>query len=182
MNNIDYTKIIDWILRIIQIMTFIGVVCKVSFKKNEYSTNVRIERIEKNQFDSLNEKFTFIHSYEHVKNQKYIDYFILYPRGVDLVKVQFMKLDYKEVNFFKRTFKEIKTEVHSIKNIKDNTCVLISTVLPEVCPNLCIKWQTSNGELGSYIFHYNGFNGNTNMNSFKYKLTFWKKIQLILGL
>lgn len=68
MNNIDYTKIIDWMLRIIQITTFLGVVFKISFKKNEYSTNVRIERINKNQFASLNDKFTFIHTYEHIRN------------------------------------------------------------------------------------------------------------------
>ena len=36
--------------------------------------------------------------------------------------------------------------------------------------------------LGTHTFNYNGFNGNSNMNSYKYKLTFWKKIQLILGL
>ena len=57
MNNIDYTKMIDWILRIIQITTFLGVVFKISIKKNEYSTNVRIERINKNQFASLNDLF-----------------------------------------------------------------------------------------------------------------------------
>ena len=182
MNNIDYTKMIDWILRIIQITTFLGVVFKISFKKNEYSTNVRIERINKNQFASLNDKFTFIHTYEHIKNQNYIDYFILYPRGVDLINLQFFELEYKNNNFFRKTFKENKKEIHSIKNVKDNTCVLISTLLPEGCPNFCIKWKTSNGEVGTHIFNYNGFNGNSNMNSYKYKLTFLKKIQLILGL
>ena len=182
MNNIDYTKMIDWILRIIQITTFLGVVFKISFKKNEYSTNVRIERINKNQFASLNDKFTFIHTYENIKNQNYIDYFILYPSGVDLINLQFFELEYKNNNFFRKKFKENKKEIHSIKNVKNNTCVLISTLLPEVCPNLCIKWKTSNGEVGTHTFNYNGFNGNSNMNSYKYKLTFWKKIQLILGL
>ena len=100
MNNIDYTKMIDWILRIIQITTFLGVVFKISFKKNEYSTNVRIERINKNQFASLNDKFTFIHTYEHIKNQNYIDYFILYPSGVDLINLQFFELEYKNNNMF----------------------------------------------------------------------------------
>ena len=61
MNNIDYTKMIDWILRIIQITTFLGVVFKISFKKNEYSTNVRIERINKNQLSNTSDNVSIKH-------------------------------------------------------------------------------------------------------------------------
>lgn len=36
---------IDWILRILQIITFIGVILKVTFNQNYYSDNVSLEKL-----------------------------------------------------------------------------------------------------------------------------------------
>ena len=48
-------------------------------------------------------------------------------------------------------------------------------MVPETIPNLKIKWETSKGEIGEYTFNYNGYNGNVDISSYKYKLTFKKK-------
>ena len=55
-------------------------------------------------------------------------------------------------------------------------------MVPETIPNLKIKWETSKGEIGEYTFNYNGYNGNVDISSYKYKLTFKRKILSILKL
>ena len=45
MENSNFTLFIDWTLRIIQIISFIGVILKISFNNNGYSDNVKIKKI-----------------------------------------------------------------------------------------------------------------------------------------
>ena len=44
---------IDWLLRIIQISTFIGVILKISFQNKAYINNIEIQAIKPIEFDSL---------------------------------------------------------------------------------------------------------------------------------
>lgn len=75
---------IDWILRILQIITFIGVILKVTFNQNYYSDNVSLEKIKLEDFDSLNSRFEFIHEYDYIKDEPHVNYFLLYPKNVDI--------------------------------------------------------------------------------------------------
>lgn len=59
---------------------------------------------------------------------------------------------------------------------------MIHTNIPDTVPQLIMKWETVNGEIGEYTFQFNGYNGNTNISNYKYKLTLKRKILTILGL
>lgn len=172
----DVTLIIDWILRIVQITTFIGVILKISFNKNSYTDTIVIKKIRPDDFDSLNMQFRFIQIYENSKEKMNIDYFLLYPNNVDIKKLDFIDLKYDS------EAKEIEEIRETKNNIKNATCIIIGTILPEGAPCFRVRWVTSKGEMGEYTFHYNGFNGNSDMLSYQYNLTFWKKIQYIFGL
>ena len=176
MNNIDYTKMIDWILRIIQIVTFIGVILKVTFNQNYYSDNVSLEKIELEDFDSLNNRFEFIHEYDYIKEDPHVNYFLLYPKNVDIKRLDFIDILYG------KNSKEIEKLRESKTNIRNHTCIVISTILPEGAPFFKVRWETSTGEIGEYVFRYNGFNGNSDSPSYKTKLTIKRKILMILSL
>ena len=51
--KIDWAMYIDWLLRIIQISTFIGVILKISFQNKAYINNIEIQAIKPIEFDSL---------------------------------------------------------------------------------------------------------------------------------
>jgi len=167
---------IDWILRILQIITFIGVILKLTFNQNYYSDNVSLEKIKLEDFDSLNSRFEFIHEYDYIKDEPHVNYFLLYPKNVDIKKLDFIDISYG------KNCKEIEKLRDSKINIRNHTCIVISTILPEGAPFFKVKWETSTGEIGEYVFRYNGFNGNSDSPSYKTKLTIKRKILMILSL
>lgn len=167
---------IDWILRILQIITFIGVILKVTFKQHYYSDNVSLEKIKLEDFDSLNSRFEFIHEYDYIKDEPHVNYFLLYPKNVDIKKLDFIDISYG------KNCKEIEKLRDSKINIRNHTCIVISTILSEGAPFFKVKWETSTGEIGEYVFRYNGFNGNSDSPSYKTKLTIKRKILMILSL
>ena len=76
----------------------------------------------------------------------------------------------------------VNNKLHTVKNLKNYTCLLIHTNLPENMPSLRMKWKTSQGEIGEYTFYSNMYNGNVNISSFKYKLTLKRKLLALFGL
>jgi len=82
----------------------------------------------------------------------------------------------------RRVPKEIEEIRDTKKNVRNHTCIVISTILPEGAPHLRVRWETSNGEIGEYTFYYNGFNGNSDMFSYRYKYTLKRKLMCIFGL
>ena len=91
MNNIDHMSIltlsIDWFFRIMQIVTFIVLILKISYYDNkEYIDNVRIEKINPDNLEKLNSRFHYINEYEHVINEFHTDLFLIYPKNVDIKK------------------------------------------------------------------------------------------------
>ncbi|MFV8044119.1 hypothetical protein ACMZ6Y_02200 [Streptococcus pluranimalium] len=174
LNNIDFTIIIDWILRIVQIATFIGVIIKVSFKGSGYVNNVEIQSIIPLQFDRLHDRFHFIREFNHTSNEDSTNHFLFYPKDVDIKKIEFLSLSFEN--------KLVETKLDTVEELKNNTCLIIHTSLPGTIPNLRIRWETSLGEIGEYTFTLNGYNGNTNISSYKYKLTTKRKLMLVLGL
>lgn len=174
LSNINWTILIDWILRIIQIITFIGVIIKISFQNEEYIDNVEIKSITPMEFDPLHSQFHLISEFNHETNENSTNHYLFYPKNVDIKKVDFFSLSYEQ-DF-------IEEKIFTLENLKNETCLVIHTSLPGVIPNLRMKWETSKGELGEYTFYVNGYNGNTNISSYKYKLTFRRKILAVFGL
>ena len=178
MNNIDYVSIltlsIDWFLRIVQIITFIVLILKINHYDN-YIDNVRIKKINPDNLEELNSEFHYIYEYEHIINEAHTDLFLIYPKNVDIKKIEVFSLKFDE--------KLIEDELlYTKNNLTNNYSLLIKTVVPEIIPNLKIKWETSKGELGEYTFNNNGDNGNVDISSYKYKLTFKRKILSIFKL
>lgn len=94
MESLNLTLLIDWALRIMQIITFIGVILKISFNKNGYSDNVIMKRIKFEDLDSLNKDFSFIQSFEDIQDSTYNEYFVLYPKNVDIISLKFIEINY----------------------------------------------------------------------------------------
>jgi hypothetical protein len=176
MNFSDLAFWIDWFLRILQIVTFIGVILKVTYTKNYYCDNVSVEKIEPKDIDTLNSHFRFIKRYDYTKEQSYGDYFLLYPKNVDIVKLDFIDISYDE------HMNEIEALRETSTKISNHTCIVIRTILPEGPPFFKVRWETSTGEIGEYDFTYNGFNGNVDSHSYKSNLTLKRKIKMILSL
>lgn len=175
LSKIDWTTFIDWFLRILQIITFLGVIIKISFKNEDYIDNVEINSITPMQFDPLHNRFHFINEFNHTSNTESTNHFLFYPKGTDIKKLNFYSLTFRKKGFKKK-------KIHSINNLRNNTCLVIHTNVPGTIPNLSMKWETSSGEVGEYIFHNNGYNGNTNISDYKPKLTLKRKLLLILSL
>ena len=182
--KIDWAMYIDWLLRIVQISTFIGVILKISFQNKAYINNIEIQVIKPFEFDSLHTRFHHIYEFKHDendkndKNDKYYNHLIFYPKEVDIEVVEFYSLIYDS----KSNRLVVNDKLHTVKNLKNYTCLLIHTNLPETIPSLRMKWKTSQGQIGEYTFYSNMYNGNINISSFKYKLTLKRKLLAILGL
>lgn len=170
----EITDIIDWILRCIQIITFLGVILKISFQNDAYIDNVEISSIVPMEFDSLHSRFHHIREYNHVDNQQSTNHFLFYPKGTDIKKVEFYSLE------FDTKLKEKK--IQTITNLENHDCLLIHTSLIGTIPHLRMRWETSFGELGEFTFYLNGYNGNINISSYKYKLSWKNKLQKVFGL
>jgi len=94
-------------------------------------------------------------------------------------------IDIKKIEVFSLKFDEKLIEdelLYTKNNLINNYSLLIKTIVPETIPNLKVKWETSKGELGEYTFNNNGYNGNVDISSYKYKLTFKRKILSIFKL
>ena len=84
---------VDWMLRILQILSIFILIIKISFNKSNIVDNVNILQI---------------HTYEQIEEFKLRYYetckignlsgekFLIIPRGVDLKKIEFYELSYNE--------------------------------------------------------------------------------------
>ena len=169
---------IDWLLRILQIATFIAVIIKITFLNKIYIDNIEIKEIKPIEFESLHTKFHYIHEFKHNTSSKPFNHLIFYPKEVDIEIVEFYSLTYDS----KSNSLVVNDKLHTVKNLKNYTCLLIHTNLPENIPSLRMKWKTSQGEIGEYTFYSNMYNGNVNISSFKYKLTLKRKLLALFGL
>lgn len=170
MNWID---IVDWFLRIVQIMSFIGLILKISFQTG-YIDNVGVEAIEEPDSVINDKRFHRVDNYEHTENP--INYFLFYPKGTDIKWLDFYSLRYDNEG------NELAKFLNRREYIRNHTALLIRTTIMGVTPILKLKWETNSGELGEYTVQFNGFNGNTDIKSYKYKLTWKRKILSIFGL
>ena len=92
-----------------------------------------------------------------------------------------MKLDFIDISY-DEDMKEIEGLRGTRTKIRNHTCIVIHTILPEGPPFFKVRWETSTGEIGEYAFTYNGFNGNVDSPSYKSDLTLKRKIMMILSL
>ena len=69
---------------------------------------------------------------------------IFYPKEVDIEIIEFYSLIYDS----KSNRLVDNDKLHIVKNLKNYTCLLIHTNLPENMPSLRMKWKTSQDEIG----------------------------------
>ncbi|MFC3928274.1 hypothetical protein ACVR05_06785 [Streptococcus caprae] len=168
----DWVNCIDWFLRILQIIAFVGVILKVSVQKG-YSSNIKVEDVTQKEEKDYFSRFRFIDQYEHLEHG--FEKILIYPVETDIKKLVFYNLTYENG-------KLIKKLIETKRDIKNSTAILLRTTLPEGVPSLKIEWTTSDGEIGEHIFRYNGFNGYHHLTEYKYRLTLKKKILSVFGL
>lgn len=165
---------IDWFFRIFQILTFMGFIIQ-SVNKTGYSDNVQIQMLLFDELDTIYKRFQFIY---HYNMDEWGQKFIIYPNGVDIVKIDFYELEYNVKNN-----KLIQVQkIYEMRDIKSERALLLQTILPEGIPRLKIVWETSDGKIGEHIFSYNGFSGYQDVSYYEYKLTRKKKILSLIGL
>ena len=75
---------IDWLLRIIQISTFIGVILKISFQNKAYINNIEIQAIKPIEFDSFHTRFHHVYEFKHNKNDKHYNHLIFIQKKLIL--------------------------------------------------------------------------------------------------
>ena len=75
-----------------------------------------------------------------------------------------------------------KKKLREFKLLKVNNGILVKTIVPEGIPSLKVSWRSEYGLKGEYIFYYNGFNGNIDLNNYEYNYTFITKLRVFLGL
>lgn len=88
--------IIDWGLRIVQIVTFVGLIIKISLKNEDYIDNIEIKTISPYEFNLLHKQFHFINEFNHTSNEISTNHFLFYPKGVDIHKIEFFSLVFKD--------------------------------------------------------------------------------------
>lgn len=174
--TIDIVNIIDWTLRFLQIITFLCLIIKVTFtRNNSYTDNLKVEMVKKTYNLISDKRFHIVLNYKHIKDGP--NFFLIYPFNTDIRYIKFYEIEFIEIN---KSFKE--KLVHRIDGLKNNFALVVQTSVPDNIPILKMTWETINGEIGEYIFRFNGFNGNTNMSSYQYNLTWKRKILSIFGI
>ena len=156
----------------------INLIQKKRIQKNPNIKNIEIPEIKQIEIHSIHTRFHHIYEFKHDENDKHYNHLIFYPKEVDIEIVEFYSLNYDSRN----DCLIVNNKLHTVKNLKNYTCLLIHTNLPENMPSLRMKWKTSQGEIGEYTFYSNMYNGNVNISSFKYKLTLKRKLLALFGL
>ncbi|MEI4309886.1 hypothetical protein [Streptococcus suis] len=169
LKNMSWEDRIDWFFRIIQIATFIILIVKVNVHKG-YIDNVQLIEIDDLQKIDENNELRFYRSFGNFENT--CNHFLFRPIGTDLKKVEIYSLD-EEQNKSKL--------LEKYKDLNNGSALLINIDIMGIMPHHMITWVTDNGEKGEYIFHMNGFNGNMNFRSYRYKYTILGRMRKILG-
>lgn len=171
-NNMDWTKLIDWFLRIVQILTFIGILIKTS-NKNEYVDNVKLEEVSYQDINSIycNKKFHMVFSFGNAEHET--NHYLFYPVGTDLKKVSIYSI--------KDNIK-YDQKLETFRGINNGRGLIINLSIIGTVPHHMIRWETTSGEIGEYVFQMNGFNGNMDFSEYKYKYSIIGKLKKIFGM
>lgn len=148
---------IDWILRILGISAFIGIFCKAKFSKY-YIDNVKIISID--SLDDIEKKIKSV-TESRILNDG-LNKFIIFPDKIDILQLKFFTLTedgHKD------------TLIEEIPIIQESHAFSFEITLIGTVPHNKIEWKTSLGEKGEFVFNMNGYNGNIDMTSYKYKLS-----------
>ncbi|WP_195259256.1 hypothetical protein [Clostridium paraputrificum] len=168
--------IIDWVLRVSGVISLLCCIIAFFTPKREYKSDIKIKQIN----DILDMDKLGLHYYDifEMSNEKYAELFAVMANGVDLKNISFYELEYNE-----RCNKLLeKKKLREFKLLKVNNGILVKTIVPEGIPSLKVSWRSEYGLKGEYIFYYNGFNGNIDLNNYEYNYTFITKLRVFLGL
>ena len=90
-------------------------------------------------------------------------YFVIYHVNADIKELRIIEVEYNGRRLVNK--KVLKT----YKDITNNRGVVINTIVPDTIPFIKIEWNMGKGLKGEYPISFNGFNGNTNIVSYRYE-------------
>ncbi|WP_142413291.1 hypothetical protein [Hathewaya massiliensis] len=146
--------ILDWILRIIGILSlFIGiakVICAIFKTEHIYDDITIIANPTESQIDKY-------HSIVEFCDEKCGgEYTLIAP-----VKQELKNLKIYELKITKRDKLKKSKVVYRLKKLEPNTALLINIYCNCGIPSRMIQWQVTDKSIAKYYFGENGFNGNS---------------------
>ncbi|MFL2140870.1 hypothetical protein [Ruoffia sp. FAM 26254] len=153
--------LLDWTLRVTGAISICWHIIKSFFPNNEYIDNIVIKEIQ-----SIDEAVNLdLHFFEVFKVNPCMEgqYFVIYPVNADIKELRIIEVEYNGRRLVNK--KVLKT----YKDITNNRGVVINTIVPDTIPFIKIEWNMGKGLKGEYPISFNGFNGNTNIVSYRYE-------------
>ena len=72
--------------------------------------------------------------------------------------------------------------METFRGINNGRGLIINLSIIGTVPHHMIRWETTSGEIGEYVFQMNGFNGNMDFIEYKYKYSIIGKLKKIFGM
>ena len=170
MLNIDIIEMIDWILRIIGILSIFACLISLFLNRYEFNVNVYINRIEKN------EVIEYKNAIEYIDTTLNGEYLIFIPQG----NTNFKNVKYCEYIFTGKKFKKSKV-IKMFNNINCTNGLVIKTYYPCGVPSRIIQWEADYGVKGYYIIAENGKDGDVKFGNYLYKYNIFSNLRKILN-
>jgi len=163
--------ILDWILRIIGIISLLWFLISLFIKTKEFSTSVRISRIvDKREIERYSDYREF------TDPELTGEYLVFEPQDSIVKRVIIYKVKWS----VKGLKKEMK--LAEFKDVTPGKPLIYNTYYPEGAPSKMVEWQGDYGTKGVYILHENGKTGNVEMYNYIYHLGLIQKIRRKLDL
>lgn len=167
----DITDILDWILRIVGLLSifmwFISLIFNFFKNKNSY---LNINIISNPSTDILN-SIIYYNEFNPDNHESNGESTLLFPSDDCIYNVKLYKLSITKRGTLKKDkliFKE--------KKLLPNTGILFNIYKNCGAPGYMISWKNKDGANAKYEFYENGFNGNNNLNIIEYKTNFINRI------
>lgn len=164
-------EIIDWILRLTGLASFIYFVFSLFLHKKEYSTNIKITRVL--NIDELPPTDSYIRFDDP---NIYGEYVLFEPQDCIFRKVKYCstKVSWNRVVQDKC--------IAQFRNITPSNGLIINTYFSCGIPSRMIKWYGDGGIKGTYLLSENGKDGNVDMRHYIYQFGMIQNLRKILNL
>lgn len=157
------SEFIDWILRIVGILSIFQVIIKYLFKKKVWHDDIKIIRKKLSEAEKEELKFRRIYYFGDDPNEITIIQGTTYP--IREIKVY-------DCIFDKEKLKKGKT-IYTQRNILPYETVFLKLYYGCTIPNYIVEIKNNNYEIADILIAENGFNGNVNYeNGIIYKQSF----------
>lgn len=146
------SEFIDWILRVVGILSILQVIIKYLFQKKVWHNDIKVTR--KTFNDAEKDEFRF----------KRIYYFGDDPNEITIIYGE--NLPIREIKVYNCIFEKNKLKkgkiIYTQKNILPNEAVFLKLYYSCAMPNYIVEIKNNNYEIADLLIAENGFNGNVN--------------------